>query len=129
MPYKLSRPMRRRIRELYAQGWRKQAIAHELSISRDSVRKYCAGVDAEVSLSDAPAARLTAAEVDKLQALTSLVRLTTCEIPGCGAMFAVPNVRPQDRSGMDYLCPKCGELTCVTITHRLDAPRTRSRLG
>lgn len=78
MPAKLSKPMQRRIRELYAQGRKKQAIARELGIGRDSVAKYCVGVDEEVSIFQAPAACFSEEQVRRLGWVADAVRLVTC---------------------------------------------------
>ncbi len=87
MPAKLSKPAQRRIRELYAQGRKKQAIARELDISRDTVAKYCDGVDEEVSLFQAPAAYLSEEQVQSLAHLAGATRSVEC--PACGGLIIV----------------------------------------
>ncbi len=117
MPAKLSKPMQRRIRELYAQGRKKQAIARELDVSRDSVAKYCGGVDEEVSIFQAPAAYLSEEQVRKLGWVADAVRVVTCghcgkHNPVVGRVIAVececgePWVRPGWSVGKPRAMPR-----------------------
>ncbi len=110
MPAKCSKPMQRRIRELYAAGEKKMAIASELGLSRDTVAKYCVGVDAEVELIDTPAATLSRGEVGRLKALAAGVELTRCDDDkGCGTEFAVLKVGLRERKvPIAWYCPSCG---------------------
>ncbi|GEM_PF-1766095 len=110
MPAKLSKPARRRVRELYLQGWKKSAIAKELGISRDTVAKYCNGLDTEVDLIGSPAAQMTGEEVRRLRVLAGGIELTACDgEKGCGRVFAVLPVAPADRrQRLAWYCPGCG---------------------
>ncbi len=100
MPAKLSRPMQRRIRDLYREGAKKKEIARQLGISRDSVSKYCGGVDQETGLLEAPAVLFSETEVRLLQGLVQLLRKVRCSKCDWAIWFLAGTV------AMD--CPACG---------------------
>ena len=103
----LSKPMQKAIRDLYAGGMAKSAIAAKLQIRRETVAKYSMAVDAEIDLAGTPAAKFTEDEVALLRGLTSLLQPTTCD--SCGVHFSLlVHFTPATNESATF-CPECGD--------------------
>ena len=103
----LSKPVQKAIRDLYAGGMSKSAIATKLQIRRETVAKYSQAVDAEIDLGGTPAAKFTEDEVALLRGLTRLLQPTTCD--SCGVHFSlIVHFAPATNESATF-CPGCGD--------------------